>query len=102
MTSKFETSSEGICSGGKLKQVALRPLLATQSGRSHQHQPLNAVDRARGKISRQPSAQREADQPEFVEAKRVEKIEIMHDVVVHVGHRRIVAGFAEVLDGTER
>ena len=48
-----------------------------------------------GELRREPAAEREADQPDFIEAERVEQIEIMHHIVVHVGHRRLVVGFAK-------
>ena len=55
-----------------------------------------------GELRRQEAAEREADQPELVEAERVEQVEIMHDVVVHVGHRRVVVRLRQSPDETGR
>ena len=95
ITSKFDTSSDGICSGGMVKKSPFGLLLAAQAGRPDQHEPLNPVAVLDRKLRRQPAAKREADQPEFVETERVEQVEIMHDVVMHVGHRRVVVGLAK-------
>ena len=43
-----------------------------------------------GELRSQEAAQREAYQPGLLDAESVEQIEIVHDVVMHVGHRRVV------------
>ena len=67
----------------------------TQPGRTDQNQPLDAVAVLDGKLRGHAAAEREADQPHPLDAERIEQVEIMHDVIVHLRDRRVVTGFAE-------
>ena len=48
-----------------------------------------------GELGGDVAAEREPDQIDLVEPEEVEQLDIVHDVVVDVVHRRIVGGFAE-------
>src|ERR1700728_4676063 len=77
------------------EEVALGPLLAAQAGGADQYEALHPVPMRDGEVGGEPAAKREADQMELVEAQGVEQVEIVHDVVVDVGHRRGILCFAE-------
>jgi len=47
------------------------------------------------KFRSQITTQRKPDQTQFGKVKRIEQVEIVHDVVVWIGHRGVVAGLAE-------
>src|ERR1700733_14347572 len=87
MTSKFDTSIPGISSGGSRKKSPLGPPLPRHTERRrtpptphHHTQPKSLQD---GDLPLQTPAERKADQMEFIEAERVEQVEIVHDVVMN-------------------
>ena len=70
-------------------------LVVAQSGRPDQDQLAHPVAVLHGELGGDVAAEREPDQVDLVEPEEVEQLDIVHDVVVDVVHRRIVGGFAE-------
>src|ERR1700722_15858839 len=100
ITSKFDTSSSGIFSGGRLstspvgRVLPRRPAGPTNHSpspaRPDQHQPFDPPAMLHGEFCRQPSTEGEADQAKLVDAERVEQVEVMHDIIMHVAQARVV------------
>ena len=65
------------------------------SGRRDQHELLHPIVVLARKLRGQVAAERKPHQMEPVEPELIKQFEIVHDVVVHVGERRIVTGLPE-------
>ena len=74
------------------EQVGRRCLRHPQAGRRDQHQLLDPVRMLGGELRGHPAAQREADQVEPLQSQRVEQVQVMHDIVLHLVDRLVVAG----------
>ena len=77
------------------EEIAFGPFLAAQAGGPDKHQAMNPVAVLHREVRREKPAERKSDQMEFVEAERVKQVEIMHDVIVHLVHRRVVVLLAK-------
>src|SRR5262249_17483200 len=65
------------------------------AGRRDECELLDAMAVLAGKLRRQVAAERQSDQMKAVEPEHVEQLEIMHDVIMQAGERRVVSRLAE-------